>query len=85
MRHLIRLFTVLLAALLAAPDAFAQGATVTGKVTAEGGAPVPFASVVLTGMGLGGSTREDGVYSISVPAARATGQTVVLAVRAIGY
>ena len=85
MRHLIRLFTVLLAAVIAAPDALAQGATVTGKVTAEGGAPVPFASVVLTGMGLGSSTREDGVYSISVPAARATGQTVVLAVRAIGY
>lgn len=86
MRHLLRLFTALLAVTIAAPGAMAQGGTtVTGKVTGEGGAPVPFASVVLTGMGLGSSTREDGVYSIAVPAARATGQSVVLAVRAIGY
>jgi TonB-dependent SusC/RagA subfamily outer membrane receptor len=85
MKSLIRLLTVLLAAALVAPGAHAQGTTVTGRVTAEGGSPVPFASVVLTGMGLGATTREDGVYSISVPAARATGQSVVLSVRAIGY
>jgi hypothetical protein len=86
MRHLIRLFTVFLAALVAAPGALAQqGATVTGKVTAEGGAPVAFASVVLMGMGLGATTREDGVYSIAVPAARVTNQRVDITVRAIGY
>jgi TonB-linked SusC/RagA family outer membrane protein len=86
MRHLIRLFTVFLAALIAVPGALAQqGATVTGKVTAEGGSPVAFASVVLSGMGLGATTREDGVYSISVPAARVTNQRVELTVRAIGY
>jgi TonB-linked SusC/RagA family outer membrane protein len=86
MRHLIRLFTLFLAALVAAPGAMAQqGATVTGKVTAEGGAPVAFASVVLVGMGLGASTREDGVFSISVPAARVTNQRADLTVRAIGY
>ncbi|HEX6941415.1 MAG TPA: SusC/RagA family TonB-linked outer membrane protein [Gemmatimonadaceae bacterium] len=86
MRHLIRLFTLFLAALVTAPGAMAQqGATVTGKVTAEGGAPVAFASVVLVGMGLGASTREDGVFSISVPAARVTNQRVDLTVRAIGY
>ena len=63
-----------------------QGATVTGKVTAaEGGAPVAFASVVLAGMGLGATTREDGVFSIAVPAARVTNQRVDLTVRAIGY
>jgi len=86
MRHLNRLFIVFLAALVAAPGAMAQqGATVTGKVTAEGGTPVAFASVVLAGMGLGATTREDGVYSISVPAGRVTNQRVDLTVRAIGY
>jgi TonB-linked SusC/RagA family outer membrane protein len=62
-----------------------QGATVTGKIVTEGGVPVPFASVVLVGMGLGGSTREDGVYSVSVPAARVSGQRIDVTVRAIGY
>ena len=86
MRHLIRLFTVFLAALVAAPGAMAQqGATVTGKVTAEGGSPVAFASVVLAGMGLGATTREDGVFSIAVPAARVANQRVDVTVRAIGY
>lgn len=86
MRYLIRLLPVLLAAMIAAPDAQAQqGSNVTGRVTAEGGAPVPFASVVLVGMGLGATTREDGVYSITVPAARVTNQRVDLTVRAIGY
>ncbi len=86
MRHLIRLFTVLLATLVVAPGALAQqGTTVTGKVTAEGGAPVGFASVVLMGMGLGATTREDGVYSISVPAARVSNQRVDVTARAIGY
>lgn len=86
MRHVIRLFTLFLAALVTAPGAMAQqGATVTGKVTGEGGAPIAFASVVLAGMGLGGTTREDGVYSITVPAARVTNQRVNLTVRAIGY
>src|SRR5262245_28179863 len=87
MRHLIRLFTVFLAAVVAAPGAMAQqGATVTGRVTAaEGGSPVAFASVVLAGMGLGASTREDGVFSIAVPAARVTNQRIDVTVRAIGY
>ena len=86
MRPLHRLFTVFLAALVAAPGAMAQqGATVTGKVTGEGGGPVPFASVVLTGMGLGATSRDDGVYSITVPAGRVSNQRVDVTVHAIGY
>jgi TonB-linked SusC/RagA family outer membrane protein len=86
MRPLHRLFTVFLAALVTAPGAMAQqGATVTGKVTGEGGGPVPFASVVLAGMGLGASTRDDGVFSITVPAGRVSNQRVDVTVRAIGY
>ena len=85
MRPLHRLFTVFLAALVTAPGAMAQqGATVTGKVTGEGGGPVPFASVVLAGMGLGASTRDDGVFSITVPPARVSNQRIDVTVRAIG-
>lgn len=86
MKYLTRLLTMLLASLVAVPVAQAQqGATVTGKVTAEGGAPVAFASVVLAGLGLGATTREDGVYSIAVPAARVNNQRLDVTVRAIGY
>lgn len=86
MRLLHRAFTTLVALAVTATGAMAQqGATVSGRVTGEGGQPVPFASVVLVGMGLGGTTREDGAYSFSVPAARVTNQTVQVTVRAIGY
>lgn len=86
MRHRTIVLGMLVAALGAPTTLLAQqGSTVTGKVTAEGGAPVPFASVVLGGMGLGATTREDGVYSVAVPAARVTRQTVTVSVRAIGY
>jgi TonB-linked SusC/RagA family outer membrane protein len=86
MRYLTRLSMVVVAALLAATEATAQqAATLTGKVSGEGGAPVPFASVVVVGMGLGATTREDGVYSITVPAGRVSNQRVDLTVRAIGY
>ncbi|PYO79423.1 MAG: SusC/RagA family TonB-linked outer membrane protein, partial [Gemmatimonadetes bacterium] len=36
-------------------------------------------------MGLGGLTRDDGSYSIVVPGARVSGQTVTLAARRLGY
>lgn len=62
-----------------------DGATVTGRVTNEAGAPLAFASVYLDGMGLGVQTREDGQYTLAVPSARAQGQQARLGVRAIGY
>ena len=74
--------------LLAAP---AQGVaqqmtTVTGQVTAqETGAPLPGASVSLQTLRLGALTDNEGRYSFTVPAARATGQQDSLIVRRIGY
>ncbi|MGQ0537451.1 MAG: SusC/RagA family TonB-linked outer membrane protein, partial [Gemmatimonadaceae bacterium] len=56
-----------------------------GRVTNESGAPVAFAGVFLEGMAIGAQTRENGNYSIVVPAARARGQGATLSVRAIGY
>ena len=61
-----------------------QGATISGRVIGEGGAPVRGAQVFLEGMGLGAQTNDDGVYSFGVPAARANGQTVRLTARFIG-
>ncbi|HWP02824.1 MAG TPA: SusC/RagA family TonB-linked outer membrane protein [Gemmatimonadaceae bacterium] len=71
--------------LLVRPVSAQQGATITGRVTSEGGQPIGYATVVLEGMALGATTREDGTYSISVPAARVSGQQATLTVRAIGY
>jgi TonB-linked SusC/RagA family outer membrane protein len=62
-----------------------QPATIAGTVTAESGAPVAGASVFLEGMQTGAQTTDNGRYTILVPAARATGQTVPLTVRSIGY
>lgn len=61
-----------------------ESATISGRVTKEGGAPVELASVYLEGMGLGVQTRADGGYTLVVPGARATGQQARLSVRAIG-
>ena len=60
-------------------------ATISGRVTAEGGNPVVGASVFLEGLQIGAQTTDDGRYNILVPAARATGQAAALSVRSIGY
>ena len=62
-----------------------QPATITGRVTSEGGIPLASAQVYLQGMSLGGLTEADGSYSITVPAGRATGQQATLTARLIGY
>lgn len=62
-----------------------QGATITGHVSNEAGSPLSNASVFLQGTNLGTMTKEDGAFTISVPAARVTGQSATLSVRLIGY
>ena len=66
---------------------WAQAAvTISGRVTAEGGQPLPGASVYVTALSVGATTRDDGTYALAVPAERAgAGQAVVLAVRRVGY
>ena len=63
----------------------AQGATVTGHVTNVGGQPLAGVTVSITGMGLGATTRDDGLYTFTVPAGRVTGQVVNLNARRVGY
>ena len=70
---------------LAAAAAHAQGTTISGRVTSDAGTPLVSASVLLDGMGIGTITRDDGRYSLVVPAARANGQTASLVARLIGY
>ncbi|HEX6533164.1 MAG TPA: SusC/RagA family TonB-linked outer membrane protein [Gemmatimonadaceae bacterium] len=62
-----------------------QGATVSGRVTNEAGAPLANASVYLQGSNIGTLTKDDGAYSFAVPAARVNGQTATIGVRLIGY
>ena len=77
-----RRWSILFALLaLASSVASAQGRQVTGKVTEEGsGAPIPSAQIQVRGSTTGGLTREDGTFSIRVPAG-----DVVLVVRRLGY
>ncbi|MEO6211825.1 MAG: SusC/RagA family TonB-linked outer membrane protein [Gemmatimonadaceae bacterium] len=75
-------------ALIALPAyAVAQDAvTITGRVaSAEGGAPLGTASVTVEGLGSVTLTRDDGRYSLVVPAARAHGQQATITARLIGY
>ncbi len=69
------------AALLPLSSAHAQDfGTVTGRVTAEGGAPVQGASVYAINTQRGALTREDGSYRLQLPAGR-----YGLRVRIIGF
>ena len=72
-------------AFAAVPGWAAAQATISGRVTGEGGQPLPNASVVLQGTNLGAVTRETGDYTLTVPAARTTGQTATLSARRLGY
>src|SRR5437867_3747413 len=86
--HLVirRTFTALaLMAMLPVAGAAQQAATITGRVTGEGGIGLAAATVSLPEMGLGAITRDDGRYSFTVAGARATGQTVTIVARRVGY
>src|SRR5262245_31433662 len=46
----------------------AQSKTITGRVTDEKGVPIPNASVTVKGTSLGTTSKEDGTYSLTIPA-----------------
>jgi TonB-linked SusC/RagA family outer membrane protein len=56
----------------------------SGRVTSESGAPLASGIVSIVSMRLGASTNPQGEYQFSVPAS-ASGQTVTLTARRIGY
>ena len=60
-------------------------AILTGRVTTEDGTPLQGANVFITEMSLSVGTSPSGVFTINVPAARVSGQTVQLRVRSVGF
>jgi TonB-linked SusC/RagA family outer membrane protein len=77
----------LLGILAATSPARAQGqnAVITGKVVNEVGNPIEFANVYVTDLAISVPTNAQGVYTINVAAARVTGNSIALRVRAVGY
>ncbi len=75
------------ALLFAAPAVAAaqQPATITGQVTSATGQPLPLAQLLIENLNVGTQTDENGRYTLTVPAAQATGQQATLIVRRIGY
>jgi TonB-linked SusC/RagA family outer membrane protein len=62
-----------------------QSATISGRVTNQAGQGLPAVSVFIPTLNFGTTTRADGSFSFSVPAARVTGQAVTLTARQVGY
>lgn len=62
-----KLFLLLFGVVFFATQALAQR-TITGKVTDDKGVPLPNVSVVVKGTTVGTTTKEDGTYSLVVPA-----------------
>ena len=83
----VRVFALaMVSVLLATPavTARAQTAVITGKVTSESGQPVEAANLYINELSVSVGSNAAGTYTISVPAARVSGQKVNLRIRAIG-
>ena len=63
-----KLVTVFLCMVLTSLQLNAQNRTITGKITDEKGNPISSASVIVKGTSIGTTSKEDGRYSLSVPA-----------------
>ena len=66
--------------------AAAQGTTLSGRVTSgDNNTHLVAVTVTIPGMRIGGQTNAEGRYNFTVPATSATGQTVTLTARRLGY
>ncbi len=83
----VRWFIAALLAVTLAPAAglAQEPATITGRVVDEGGAPVTSASVFIQSLNVGTLTRENGTYTLIVPASRVRDAAVELTAQSIGY
>lgn len=70
---------------VASADAWAQAATITGRVTNEAGTPINGANVIIEALNAGTTSGANGNYTLTIPAAQATGQTVSISSRFIGF
>jgi TonB-linked SusC/RagA family outer membrane protein len=82
-----RFFPCIVAAVFAFTPALAQGqgAVITGRVISEQGLPLVGAGVYINDLAISVATSQSGSFTITIPQARLSGQTVNLRVRAIGY
>src|SRR5439155_1391563 len=82
-----RFIPFILSAFLALPALLAaqQPVTITGKVTSDAGQPLGQVEVAIPTMGLGALSKDDGGYTIVVPGARVSGQSVAIVARRLGY
>src|ERR1039457_3964247 len=83
--RLRRWLTVVLASVGIPAMVFAQGATITGKITDDNQVPLVGANVTINALNVSIGSNTAGQYTITIPGARVAGQSVVLGVRAIGY
>jgi TonB-dependent starch-binding outer membrane protein SusC len=65
MRKLLAMLACL--TLFSTGELLAQNRTITGKVTDDKGAPIPNASVLVSGTSIGTTTGNDGTFQLSVP------------------
>jgi TonB-linked SusC/RagA family outer membrane protein len=79
------LATAAVVSLVPAGAAAQQPAVISGQVNGDNGRPLAGATVGIAQLGLGATTRDDGRYTILVPANRVSGQQVQLTARAINY
>ena len=82
-----RFAPIIVSALLALPALIAaqEPVTITGKVASDAGQPLGQVEVAIPAMGLGALSKDDGRYTIVVPGARVSGQTVAVTARRLGY
>jgi TonB-linked SusC/RagA family outer membrane protein len=83
-RNRIAPLVALALAVFTASAAHAQ-TTISGRVTNSSGAGLPGANIYISTLNAGTQARENGAYTLTVPAANANGQSVQLSVRFIGY
>ncbi|MBA3890597.1 MAG: SusC/RagA family TonB-linked outer membrane protein [Gemmatimonadaceae bacterium] len=83
-RNRIAPLVALALAVFTAGAAHAQ-TTISGRVTNTSGAGLPGANVYISTLNIGAQARENGAFTLAVPAAQSQGQSVQLSVRFIGY
>ena len=81
----LRSFAIAAALALSSERAFAQAAVITGRVTSDAGVALQGANVFITELNVSVGTNENGQYTINIPPARISGQSVPLRVRSVGF
>src|ERR1039458_3502441 len=80
--RLRRWLTVVLAIVGVPAMVFAQGATISGKITDDNQVPLVGANVTIDALSISIGSNTAGQYTITIPGARVRGQSGVIRVRA---